>query len=44
MKNNKVVIGVVAGVAAIIFLPVTKILVVGGIATAGYYGFKHLTK
>jgi hypothetical protein len=42
--KNKVAIGVVAGVAAIVFLPITKIVIGAAICTGAYYGYKELTK
>lgn len=42
--KNKVAIGVAAGVAAIVFLPITKILIGAGVCAGAYYGYKKLVK
>ena len=41
MKNNRLLIGTVAGIAAIIFIP--KILIGGAILGGAYYGYTKLT-
>lgn len=41
MKQNKVLIGAAAGIAALIFIP--KILIGGAIIGAGIYGYNKLT-
>ena len=42
--QNKVITGVVVGAVALIFLPITKILIGGAVCSAAYYGYKKITK
>ena len=41
--GNKVAVGAVAVVAAIVILPITKILIGGAICSGLFYGYKKLS-
>jgi hypothetical protein len=42
--KNKLAIGIAAGAAALIFLPITKIVIGGVLVVGAYQGYKYLSK